>query len=56
MQTSTAHPMSLSIDYPDRKLNRLTTFFRAFVVIPILIILGLLVGATFDWQGDGANY
>ena len=56
MQTSTAYPMSLSIDYPDRKLNRLTTFFRVFMVIPIFIILGLLVGATFNWQGDGANY
>jgi hypothetical protein len=48
--------MSLSIDYPDRKLNRLTTFFRAFMVIPIYIILGLLIGAAFSWQGDGANY
>lgn len=25
---STDYPMSLSIDYPDRKLNKLTTFFR----------------------------
>jgi hypothetical protein len=48
-QTSVAYPASLSIDYPDRKLNRLTTFFRLFTVIPIAIILGLIIGAT--WQG-----
>jgi len=34
--------MSLSVDYPDRPLNRLTTFFRIFTVIPIVIILCLL--------------
>jgi len=43
-QTSVAYPASLSIDYPDRKLNRLTTFFRLFTVIPIAIILGLING------------
>lgn len=49
-----AYPMSLSIDYPDRKLNRLTTFFRPFMAIPIIIILGLVAGAAFDWSGEGA--
>ena len=34
------YPVSLSIEYPDRPLNRLTTFFRMFVAIPILIVLG----------------
>jgi hypothetical protein len=29
------YPVQFSIDYPDRPLNRLTTFFRIFVVIPI---------------------
>jgi hypothetical protein len=38
---------TLSIDYPDRNLNRLTSFFRIFTSIPIFIILALLVGATF---------
>ena len=44
------YPMSLSIDYPDRKLNKLTTFFRPFVAIPILIIITLVTGSKF--QGD----
>lgn len=41
---------SLSIDYPDRKLNRLTTFFRPLTAIPILIILGSLFGAPLFWE------
>ncbi len=56
MQTSTAYPMSLSIDYPDRKLNRLTTFFRLFMVIPILIVLGLVMGVAYNGGTDGGNY
>jgi len=46
-ETSTAYPVSLSIDYPDRNLNRLTTFFRIFTAIPIVIIIGLLSSAEF---------
>jgi hypothetical protein len=38
---------TLSIDYPDRSLNRLTSFFRLITVIPILVILAFLVGTTF---------
>ncbi len=56
VETSSRYPMSLSVDYPE-KLDKLTTFFRIFMVIPILIILGLLVGsngnqggATGDWS------
>ena len=52
-QTLTAYPMRLSVDYPDRPLNRLTTFFRIFMIIPIFIILALLVGG--DSQGSGAG-
>ncbi|KFD40624.1 membrane protein [Peptococcaceae bacterium SCADC1_2_3] len=53
---STTYPMELTIDYPDRKLNRLTTFFRPFMVIPIAIILGLIAGAAFTRGNDGQNY
>jgi hypothetical protein len=44
-----AYPASLNVDYPDRQLNRLTSFFRIFTIIPIAIILGLLVNGTFRW-------
>ena len=51
--------MSLSVDYPE-KLNRLTTFFRIFTVIPIFIILSLIIGgnAGWDWgeQGRAIQY
>jgi len=39
-----AYPMSLAIDYPDRKLSKLTTFFRLFTVLPIPVVLALLEG------------
>jgi Domain of unknown function (DUF4389) len=34
------YPVEFSVDYPDRKLNRLTTAFRIFVAIPILLVAG----------------
>jgi hypothetical protein len=39
-------PATLEIDYPDRALDRVTTFFRPFTVIPIAVILGLLTKAV----------
>ena len=46
-----AYPVTLSIDYPDRKLNRLTSFFRPFVLVPICILLALVSGG-FSWGGE----
>jgi hypothetical protein len=47
-------PIRLSIDYPDRNLNRITTFFRLFAAIPILIVLASVAGATWQWSyGQG---
>jgi len=53
VEASTAYPVRLSIDYPDRNLNRLTIFFRIFTAIPIVIIIGLLSSAEFGWEGSG---
>jgi len=39
-------PATLEIDYPDRELDRLTSVFRLFTVIPIAIVLGLLTTAA----------
>jgi Domain of unknown function (DUF4389) len=44
------YPISFSVDYPDRPLNRLTTFFRIFMVIPIAIVLGTVSGGTWEWS------
>jgi hypothetical protein len=45
-----AYPVRFSVDRPDRELDRLTTFFRLFVAIPILIVLGSVSGATWQWS------
>jgi len=39
-------PATLEIDYPDRELDRLTTVFRLFTIIPIAVILALLTRGT----------
>jgi hypothetical protein len=44
------YPVQFSVDYPDRPLNRLTTFFRLFVAVPILIVLGSVAGGTWAWS------
>jgi len=40
------YPVQLSVDYPDRSLNRLTSAFRIFVAIPVMILLGSVSGST----------
>jgi Domain of unknown function (DUF4389) len=47
------YPVSFDVDYPDRPLNRLTTFFRVFTAIPIAIVLGSVCGATWETSGYG---
>ena len=42
--TPVSYPVQFDVDYPDRPLNRLTTFFRLIVVIPIGIVLISLRG------------
>jgi hypothetical protein len=49
------YPVKFSVDYPDRDLNRLTTFFRIFTVIPILIIIALLSQTSFGGE-SGSSY
>jgi len=41
------YPVTFSVDYPDRRLDRLTTFLRIFTVIPIAIVLATVGGGTF---------
>ncbi len=47
------YPVQFSVDYPDRPLDRLTTFFRLFVSIPIFIVLGAVAGGTWQWTSGG---
>jgi hypothetical protein len=46
------YPVAFSVDYPDRDLNRLSTAFRIFVAIPILIVLGTISGGEFVRVGE----
>jgi hypothetical protein len=48
------HPIRFAVDYPDRKLNRLSTAFRVFIAIPIVIVLASLEGWSGQW-GDGSS-
>jgi Domain of unknown function (DUF4389) len=43
------YPANFSVDYPDRDLNRLTTGFRIFTAIPILILAALLTSGGWHW-------
>ena len=52
----TGYPVTFSVDYPDRELDRLTTFFRIFMVIPIAIVAAFLDHATFGWSGQSYYY
>jgi Domain of unknown function (DUF4389) len=48
------YPVQFSVDYPDRKLDRLSTALRIFWVIPIAIVLGAVSGGNWNWDtGDG---
>ena len=46
-----AYPVRFSVDYPDRPLDRLTTAFRIFTVIPIAIVLAIIGGYSTTWGG-----
>jgi hypothetical protein len=51
---SATYPVQFAVDYPDRPLNRLTTAFRIFVAIPIMIVLGVVSGSTILGYADDA--
>ena len=53
MAEPAAYPVTLTIDYPERDLNRLTTFFRGILLIPAAVILLLLFG---PWWGGPESW
>ena len=40
-QAATPYPLTFSVDYPDRELNRVTTGFRLILGIPLILLLAL---------------
>ena len=45
------YPVRFSVEYPDRPLNRLTTVFRVFTAIPIVILLAT-IGGGGGWDRE----
>jgi hypothetical protein len=45
-QEATPYPVQFSVDFPDRPLDRFSSFFRLLTIIPIGIVLNLLEGAA----------
>ena len=41
------YPVQFDVDFPERRLNRLTTAFRFLIAIPIVVVLTMLTGETF---------
>jgi len=50
------YPVRLTIDYPDRPLNRATSFFRLIVIIPIAIVLQTVDGGSSSYRSHGVHY
>jgi Domain of unknown function (DUF4389) len=48
---TTQYPVSFSVDYPARELDRLTTALRILTVIPIAIVLASLGGGYGSYAG-----
>ena len=40
-QAAPTYPLTFSVDYPDRELNRVTTGFRIILAIPLILLLAL---------------
>ena len=50
-----AYPLTYSVDYPDRSLNRLSTAFRIFTIIPIAILAATVEGGSFGASAGGSG-
>ena len=47
------YPVSFEVEYPERPLDRLTTFFRLFTVIPIAIVMAAITGFSTSYHDIG---
>ena len=54
--TTPTYPVQFAVDYPDRELDRLTTFLRLIVAIPILVVVAAVSGITLRYgQASGTT-
>ena len=54
MTDADAYPVSYSVEYPDRDLDRLTTLVRPIVAIPIFIVLAAVAGGS-EWNDESGR-
>src|SRR4051812_15063450 len=47
------YPVRFAVDYPERDLDRLSTGFRIFALIPIAVLLATLSGGEGRFAGGG---
>lgn len=51
-----SYPVQFDVDYPARPLDRVSTAFRIFAAIPIVIVIGVLSGETLQTNSHTASY
>ena len=49
------YPLTFSVGYPDRSLNRLSSAFRIFTIIPIAILAATVEGGSFGASAGGSG-
>jgi hypothetical protein len=50
MDERSPYPVQFGVAYPERDLDRLSTAFRLFAAIPIVIVLGSVSGSNWSWS------
>jgi hypothetical protein len=54
-QAPPSYPVQFAVEYPDRDLDRLTSAFRIFTVIPIAIVLGVIGGFSGEFDAGSST-
>ncbi len=47
------YALTFDVDYPDRELNRLSSAFRIFWAIPIIVVLIGISASGYSWEAAG---
>ncbi len=50
-----SYPVTFSVDYPDRPLDRVSSALRIFFAIPIVILIGTVGGTSWQWSSDNGS-
>lgn len=53
---TTSYPLTFTVDYPDRPLDRLSSFFRFLWIIPIGVIAALIGSGTISAEGNDYSW